>query len=489
MSVPRLSPFVAGRWRDSSAISTRSDPADQRRIVGEAAAADAADVTDAFAAAVDAGRRWAQTGIGERAEHLERFLAELEARAGELATAITLEMGKPIREARAEVARAIETGRYQVRSALADPVASDWDADPDSLTGWEEREPLGVVALITPWNFPVATVLRKLIPALVCGNAAILKPADLTPLSMRVLLECSLAAAMPPGLINCLPGPGRTLGPLILGDPRLAGVSFTGSTEVGTGILETLAGRDVPAQMELGGKNAAVVLADADLPRAAAAIAEAAYLCAGQWCVGTSRVIAVEPIATALFGLVAEAAAARRIGAGIDEATELGPMASRSQLDIVRDHVDRARSDGATLLTGGEQPDDDGLREGLFYRPTVFTGVERTSALATDEVFGPVVAGIVARDLDDAIELTNEVEYGLSAAIFTSSRDSARRFVAAADVGRVSVNAHTGASKPELPLGGRKASGRGEPENGASARRFFTRHKTVYLGGPDWSLS
>jgi aldehyde dehydrogenase (NAD+) len=489
VSVPRLAPFVAGEWRDSVRITPRANPADRRRIVGETAAAALTDVQDAYAAAADAGARWSGLSRAARVEQLERFLAEIDARSTEVATAITLEMGKPIREARTEVARALDTGRYQLRSYLDEPEASDWAGSADALRGWEEREPLGVVALVTPWNFPVATVLRKLIPALVCGNAVLLKPAEIAPLSARVLLECVVSAGLPPGLVNALPGPGSVVGPLILGDERLAGVSFTGSTEVGTGILESIAGREVSAQMELGGKNASVVLADADLSKAASAIADAAFICTGQWCVGTSRVVVAEPVAARFLEELARASAARMLGPGIDEATEVGPLASESQLAIVVEHVERARSAGAAVLTGGRQPDSDLLRNGLFYQPTVVTEVGRTSALATDEVFGPVVAALVAHDLDDAIAITNAVEYGLSAAIFTASRDSARRFVAEADVGKVSVNAHTGVALPELPLGGRKASGRGEPENGASARRFFTRHKTVYVGGADWSLS
>jgi aldehyde dehydrogenase (NAD+) len=340
-------------------------------------------------------------------------------------------------------------------------------------------EPLGVVAAICPWNFPVVTPVRKIAPALAFGNAVVFKPASLTPWSAVYLTRLLEKAGVPPGVINLVMGPGARVGNRLVADPRVRGISFTGSTDVGLPLYESAARHLASVQLELGGKNPAIVIDYEDLEGAAREIVSAAFLCSGQRCTALSRVIVREEQADALVDKILACVARIQVGDGMLESTTMGPLVSRSQFETVDKYVAKGVESGCKLLHGGKALVRQPEQEGYYYSPTVFDQVPPNSVLAKEEIFGPVLPVIRVRDTDEAISVANDTRYGLAASVFTSRFELASKSLRRIQAGMIHIN-HGTASQAHVPFGGRKDSGQGAFSIGPTAKYFFTNVKTIY---------
>lgn len=472
--------LIGGQWRPAAGgrTLTRENPADTRQLVATCPASEAGDVAAAMSAALAAAPGWAATTVEERVAVIDRALDLLEARSAELAAADVLESGKTLADCQGEISRALAATRYQLKLApdllfQARGLDSGMDV---SLT----RAPVGVAGLITPWNYPFSAVLRKSVPALVAGNAAVVKPSELTPVTAAMIGAALTEGGLPAGVYNLVYGTGEAAGQALVDHPGLGALSFTGSARVGLAIPPRIGARDVKVQVEMGGKNPLVVLADADLAAAVDAAVAASYTAAGQWCIATSRIIVEEPVYQEFRDRFVARSQQIRVGDGFDPEVDMGPVSSRVQYQKVLSYLVPDKLSG-TVLCGGRAKSGPGLAEGYFIEPTVIDRPAPDSAIVQEEIFGPVVGLLGAADLEHAIELANGTRYGLCAAIFTSSRGQAERFAGAVDVGRVGVNLPTSVGDLAVPGGGRKDSGRGEYEGAGDGVVFFTHLKPVFL--------
>ena len=477
MTAPRFGSFVGGAWHAPEGGATFADenPAVRGSVLAHFHASTPAEVVAAIDHATAAFRGWRATRVGERQQLGQRFLDLLRQRQDEVARIVALENGKTIREARAEVASALVEGAHHVHQ-IATFGGHALPAGVGPYTGWMRREPLGVVGVISPWNFPMNVMCRKALPALLTGNTVVFKPATFTPWSGVVLAGIFADAGFPPGVFNCVTGQGQSVGGALLDDPRVRAISFTGSTAVGKQIQARAAARLTRTQLELGGKNALIVMDDADLDAAVDAAVVAGFACAGQWCTSTSRLLLQHGIHDAFLEALVERCRALRVGDPLDEKTDMGPVAGPQQFAAVTAAIDRARHDGARHLTGGV---GDGV--GYFVSPTVLDGVTPTMEVFREEVFGPVLAATPFARLEDALALANDSAYGLSSALFTQDVASAMRYINDIESGLAHVNIHTGFKDPGLPFGGWKDSGFGPPENAQSGLEFFVEQKAVYM--------
>lgn len=436
---------------------------------------------DAAVSAVAAGwQEWADTAPEKRAQVLQDAADVLERERAGLIPQLVREEGKTLAEATMEVSRTPANLRFYAGEALR--TAGVTLPTGDGSLVFTLRAPVGVVAAITPWNFPLNIPSRKLGPALAAGNGVVFKPSEVTPLLGQRLVDALLEAGLPAGAIAVLHG-GAEVAQALVADERVDAVTFTGSTAVGEAIH-----RAVPAsrrtQLEMGGKNPVVVLEDADLDRAAALITKGAFGLSGQACTGTSRVIVHADVHDALVERIAAKAAALRLGPGLEPGVDMGPQATERQKDTVLGFVRRALDAGAQLVTGGpEEPEGDHLAHGHFVRPTVFTGVDPASELATEEVFGPVLAVLLAGDLDEALALADATRFGLSAGIVTADVGRALTFARRVTAGLVKVNQPTTGQAMNAPFGGLKNSSTqtSKEQAGESMMAFYTVDKTVYL--------
>ncbi|GAA3392453.1 aldehyde dehydrogenase family protein [Cryptosporangium minutisporangium] len=455
-----------------------TDPADVRRVVGRVPALTAAEVTARYDAAELGAARWRATNPLQRAEIMARAAADLRARGAEIAGDLVAEMGKTRAEATTEVTKAADFLEYYAswaRQPYGELIA---DGRPGTQTS-VRREPLGVVTLVTPWNDPLLTPARKLAPALIAGNAVILKPASETPLVAFHLARSLEAAGLPAGVLGVVTGRIREIEAALLDDPRITAMSFTGSTGIGRRLQHRLAGRNVRVQTEMGGKNASAVLADADLAAAVSTIAAASFGQAGQRCTATSRVVVEQAVAEPLIAGLIDAAQQVRLGPGDAEGTTMGPVVSARHRAEVLEHIDRARAEGVVVRFGGGAPADEAYAHGCYVEPTVVTGVDGRHSLWRDEVFGPVVAVRVVDGFDEVVAAVNDSVYGLAAAVFTRDLQRAYEFADRVDTGQVSVNLPTSGWDVHMPFGGFGDSGSPFKEQGAEALRFYTRAKTV----------
>lgn len=469
---------IAGEWAGAAggAWCERRNPADTRQVVSRYPDSGAEDARQAVAAVAADYHEWAETGPEARAAVLYRAADILERDAERLARELVAEEGKTLAEATGELRRTPANLRYYAGEAMrltgrTYPVAGGGLV----LTS---REPVGVVVAITPWNFPLNIPSRKLGPALAAGNGVVFKPSEVTPLMGQRLVETLLEAGVPAGALALVQG-GATAGAALVADERVDAVTFTGSTAVGEAIHHG-AGVRKRCQLEMGGKNPMIVLEDADLDRAAGLIVRGAFGLSGQACTGTSRVIVADAVHDALLDRVAERARALRVGDGLAEGVDMGPLATEAQLEKVRGHLDRAVAEGAEPVTGGEPPD---AGPGHFIRPAVVSGVSPGSRLATEEVFGPVLAFLRTGSFEEAIKLTNDTEYGLAAGIVTGDIERALRFARQVDSGLVKINEPTTGMAMNAPFGGVKNSSTQtfKEQAGETAMRFYTTDKTVYM--------
>jgi len=473
--------FIGGEWRPSAGGATFADenPAFRGTSVGTFQASTAGDIDDALSAAVEAFRSWHRTPIPERQEAIAAFLRLLAASREELARIVTLENGKTIRESRAEVDSALVEGRYHLNQVAALHGHTGPGAFRD-ITTWVQYEPVGVVGIISPWNFPMNVMCRKALPALLTGNTVVFKPASFTPWSGVFMAGLFAQAGLPAGVFNCVTGAGSSIGSALVEDPRVRAISFTGSTEVGKRIQAQAAATLTRTQLELGGKNALIVLDDADVPSAVDAAIVAGFSNAGQWCTSTSRVLVQRGVARDFLERLTSRCRAMVVGDGLQESTDMGPVAGAQQHHDICAAIGRARAEGARMVAG----DDSRLpTTGYFVAPTVFVDVDPKSALFQDEIFGPVLAVREFGAVDEAIELANDSIYGLSSALFTRDLQTATRYINGIEAGLAHVNVHTGYKEPSMPFGGVKQSGAGLPENSETGLQFFLNRKAVYVRG------
>jgi len=474
-----LRSFVGGDWRESASDTWIADvnPSNAGDTVAHVPRGSVDDARAAVSSASTAYPAWRALTGPARAEFLYKWAGAIGARAEELAQLVTLEVGKPIGEARGEVARCTMILRYYAGEA----VRASGDVIPAQAPGalqFTVRQPLGVVALITPWNFPVAIPLWKAAPALAFGNTIVLKPAESAAHAAIVLAECAVAAGIPSGVVNVLLGAGDVVGPALIGDAEVCAVSFTGSGRIGATVAATAAHRNIRYQTEMGGKNVAIVLADADLRQAAMLTAAGAMRYAGQKCTATSRVVVAREVEDAFLSELRTQVAALPLGTVTDPASAIGPVISDHSRQSIRRTLEGM---DAERVYEGQIPGSSDFSNGYFVAPTVVRGAAIDSELAQRELFGPVLAEFVADDLDHAIALANSTPYGLSASLYTRDLRSALSYIDRIEAGMVRVNGDTTGVDPHAPFGGMKASSSGSREQGPAAREFYTEIKTVQI--------
>ncbi|MFM1769621.1 MAG: hypothetical protein RJA22_2150 [Verrucomicrobiota bacterium] len=475
--------FIGGDWvgaRGGRMVRTLN-PADVREAVAEYPVGGAEDAEEAVAAAQRAWPGWAATTAVARGRILSKASQLLEARKAELAELLTREEGKTLAEATGEVQRAADIFRFFGGLSYV----AGGQTIPHELPGnllYTLRQPLGVVALITPWNFPVAIPAWKLAPALLCGNAVVLKPASQAPALALEVTRALAEAGLPKGVLNVVVGDGRAVGGGLAAHPAVAALSFTGSYGVGHQVHQQLARRMARSQMEMGGKNPTIVLADADLDLAARLIAVAGFGLTGQACTATSRVIVERPVAEALAAKLVEKARGMVVGPGLKAGVTMGPAVSADQLAGNLRYVEGALEEGATLLHGGQRLADGDLAHGHFMAPTVLGGVKPAARIACEEVFGPVVGIIAVDSFEEALAVANGVDVGLSASLVTRDLKKAMLYTERIEAGVVKVNQISTGLALQAPFGGvKKSSTDAFKEQGAGAIEFYSRQKTVYV--------
>jgi aldehyde dehydrogenase (NAD+) len=450
----------------------------------EVAVADVDDARHAMEAADAAFRDsgWASDDGARRARALLALARLLEERQEAFARLETDNMGKTLKEARGDVGFVVRTLEYV--SGLADKIQGETIPVPGSRFDYTLREPLGVTVHIAPWNYPLLLAMRSVAPALAAGNAVVLKPASLTPLTAISIARLARDAGIPDGILNVVNGPGGAIGEALVRDPRCRSVSFTGSSEVGLRIAEVAAGRLLPVTLELGGKSPVLVFPDADLDRAARGIALGIFQNAGQMCWAASRLAVHESVRDALLERVRKIAEATRLGPGTEEGVEMGPVVSREQESRILDYIEAARRDGGTVVAGGGKATDPRLAAGNFVLPTVVADVPPASRAVREEIFGPVLAAVSFADADDAVRVANDTAYGLFASVWTRDLATAHSIARRLEAGMVSVN-EPPTTFPQTPFAGFKQSGLGF-EQGIRVVENYTRRKNVVinLGAP-----
>jgi acyl-CoA reductase-like NAD-dependent aldehyde dehydrogenase len=472
--------YIGGNWvaPGTGDYCQSHNPACPSQVLGEFPRSGAADVDAAVASAGAARAVWDQTQAPRRSAILLRFSQLLLDSKDELARIVTLEQGKALSESVGEVTRAAAEAAFAAGEAMR-LSGQTFPNERPGFSCYTVLQPVGVVAAITPWNFPVVSPVRKIAPALACGNTVVLKPASLTPRSAVYLASLLEKVGLPPGVLNLVIGSGEC-GERLISDTRVRGISFTGSTAVGVRIAEKVAARMAKVQLELGGKNPAIVLECDDLDGAAQEIVAAAFLCSGQRCTALSRVIVEESQTDQLRERLVAHMAKIRVGNGLDPQTTMGPLVSRQQLETVTGYVRKGREDRSTLVVGGRQLVENPESEGYFYEPTLFDHVSPSSGLAQEEIFGPVLPIIRIRNAQEAFEVANSTRYGLAASLFTGNRHLVDEFVQRVESGMVHVN-HGTASQAHVPFGGVKDSGQGAFSIGPTVKDAFTTVKTVYI--------
>ncbi|WP_082928370.1 aldehyde dehydrogenase family protein [Cupriavidus gilardii] len=474
--------YIDGEWTacQSGRTFDNINPADTNDVVGRFQASAAEDGQAAVAAAAAAFEGWKNTPIGRRAAILNRAAQQLEANADSIARELTREEGKALSLARDEVLRSAQTLRFYAVEGQTFTGESFPNDDGDMLV-YTQREPLGVATVISPWNFPISIPARKIAPALITGNTVVFKPSSDAPLSGYRLAEALIDAGLPKGVLNFITGSAADVGAAITQAPAVRAISFTGSTRAGEQIH-----RSVPlttrTQMELGGKNPLLVMEDADLDQAVELTIKGGFSLSGQACTGTSRVLVAESVREAYTEKLLTRVKTLKIGSGLTPGMDLGPLATRNQLDNVLRYIDIGKSE-ATLLCGGERLGGPEFDNGFYVSPAVFTDVTQDMRIAQEEIFGPVIAIIAFSDYADAIAKANDTEYGLAAAIVTRNPRYMHRFAADIEAGTVKINRTTTGNLVNAPFGGLKRSSTSTfRESGRTGLEFYTQIKTVYRG-------
>jgi aldehyde dehydrogenase (NAD+) len=475
-----LKHLINGRWETGVTMGVSENPSDLDDAVAEYARADAAQTETAIRSAWDARDAWGQSSPQRRFDVLDAIGTEILARREELGKLLAREEGKTLPEATAEAGRAGQIFKFFAGEALriaGEKIASVRPGIEIEVT----REPVGVVGLITPWNFPLAIPAWKIAPALAYGNCVVFKPAELVPACGWALADIIHRAGVPAGVFNLVMGSGRHVGQTIVDSPLVDAISFTGSVPVGEALLKSAAQRRAKVQLEMGGKNPLVVLDDAELARAVDCAVNGAYFSTGQRCTASSRLIVTAGIHDRFVQALRERIDALVVGNAMTRGVEIGPVVSEAQLEQDLSYVEIGRQEGAELVTGGERlARDKGEHRGHYMRPALFLSGPDTR-IAREEIFGPVAAVIRAADYDEALALANDTAFGLCAGICTTSLKSATHFKRHAQVGMAMVNLPTAGVDYHVPFGGRKGSSHGPREQGRYAAEFYTSVKTSYI--------
>jgi aldehyde dehydrogenase (NAD+) len=473
--------YIGGEWVDAASGETfeSTSPANGDKI-GTFPRSSAEDVERAVAAAKAAYEEWRLVPAPRRGEILFQFAQLLTEQKEDLSQLMAREMGKVLPEARGDVQEAIDMAYYmggEGRRLFGQTTPSEL---PDKFN-MSIRQPIGVVGVITPWNFPIAIPSWKTLPALVSGNTVVFKPATDTPTLGERYVETLVEAGVPAGVVNIVHGGGGEVGNALVEHRDVPVISLTGSRETGVEVTKTGADRLKHIHLELGGKNAIIVLDDADLDLAVEGIVWSAFGTSGQRCTAASRVIAQEGVYDELTSRLVGAAEKLRLGVGWEDDTDVGPVINQAALEKIHSYTTIGKDEGATLLTGGEVASDNGLDKGFYYRPTIFGDVDPEMRIAQEEIFGPTTAVIKVRDVDEAIQVSNGIKYGLSSSIFTRDVNKAFRAMRDLKAGITYINAGTIGAEVHLPFGGVKDTGNGHREAGQAALDFFTEWKSIYV--------
>jgi alpha-ketoglutaric semialdehyde dehydrogenase len=476
--------YIGGRWVKSvnGEMMENRNPADTRALIGLFPASQAEDVERAIQAAIEAYPKWKAIPAPKRAEILYRLGNILIERKEDFATDMTREMGKVLKESRGDVQEAIDMTFYTAGEGRRMHGYTTPSELPDKMAMCV-RQPVGVCSLITPWNFPMAIPSWKMMPALICGNTLVIKPAEDTPFSTINLAKAAEAAGIPAGVINVVTGRGEDAGAPMTTHPGVRLVSFTGSTETGRIVAGNAARTDKICSLEMGGKNAIMVMEDADLELAIEGATWGAFGTSGQRCTASSRIIVHKKVYKKFVDRLTERAKSLRIGSGLDKKVEMGPVINEDAVKKILYYIDVGKmSDGATLHLGGKRLERGEYKYGYFIEPTIFTDVGPTMRIAQEEIFGPVVSLIPCRDLDEAIEIANGVRYGLSASLYTRDVDRAFKATEAINTGIFYINSSTIGAEVHLPFGGTKATGNGHREGAmATSLEVFSEWKAIYI--------
>ncbi len=474
--------FINGRWVDSKSGQKyeNRNPANNDELIGVFAKSNAADVDDAINAASEAYKKWRLVPAPHRGEILYKVAARLLKNKENFSSDMTREMGKVLKETRGDVQEAIDMTYYMAgegRRLFGITTPSELK----NKFNMTVRQPVGVCSFITPWNFPMAIPSWKSMPALICGNTIVIKPATDTPLSVVNLIKACEEEGVPPGVINMVTGSGSQLGDPLIKHPSVKIVSFTGSTEIGRKVSEACASTFKHACLEMGGKNVEIVMDDADLDLAVEGALWGAFGTSGQRCTATSRLICHKDISSKFASMIIDRVKKLKVGNGLDEKTDMGPVINQSQLDTVLKYIEIGKKEGAKLLFGGERLTGKEYDHGFFVQPTVFGDVTRNMRLWKEEIFGPVLSIGSFSTFDEAIELANDTIYGLSASIYTRDINNAYTAMRDVETGIFYVNAPTIGAETHLPFGGTKETGNGHREAGAAALDVFSEWKSVYV--------
>jgi aldehyde dehydrogenase (NAD+) len=478
----RFQNFVGGSWRDSVSgdVFENRNPADVRDVIGTFPLSTDADVEAAVRSAQKGFERWRAVPAPARGDVLRRTGDILSSRKEDIALLMTREMGKPLAETRGDVQEAIDTAYYassEGRRLFGHTVPSELR----NKWAMSFRRPIGVAGLICPFNFPLAIPTWKMFPALACGNSVVFKPAEDVPHTGTVLVEILLEAGLPPEVIQLVHGAGEVAGAALVAHPGVPLISFTGSTETGRLVGETCGRMHKRLSLEMGGKNAMIVLDDADPELVLEGVLWGAFGTTGQRCTATSRLILQDGIHNTIVDALASRAAALRLGDGRREGTEVGPLINEVAMRKVERYVEVGREEGAHLAAGGRRPDGSSFEHGHFFEPTIFTGVRPGSRLEQEEIFGPVLSVIRVRDIDEAFAVNNDVRYGLSSSLYTSDVSAAFRALQDLDNGITYINAPTIGAEAHLPFGGVKQTGNGHREGGWEVYEFYSETKVGYV--------
>lgn len=476
MSVLRS--FIGGDFRAGGRPSRDLNPAQPDETVAEVEQADAETAASAVAAAEAAFAGWRATPPPARGDILRKAADLLEARSPDVGRDLTREEGKTLPEGIGETRRAVQILRYYAGQTL-EPDGETYPSHSAATFLYARREPIGVVSVITPWNFPIAIPAWKIAPALAYGNSVVWKPAELVPLTAVHLLQALVDAGLPAGVLNLVLGKGSVIGDVLVTHPAIQAITFTGSNSVGRSLQQKAIERGKKVQLELGGKNPAVVLEDADLDVAAEHVARGAFLSAGQKCTATSRVIVQHKVIGDFQERLVAIANGWKLGDPLASDTRVGPLVSQDQLETVSEYMAIGQREGGRVLAGGGRDAD--LGEGYYFKPTVLTDVAPDSRVVREEIFGPVAALLPADSYEDAVRLANDTRYGLSASVFTNDLSRALRFADDIQAGVVKVNQESAGVEFQVPFGGMHESSSGSREQGKAAREFFTQWKTVYV--------
>ncbi len=470
--------YIGGQWVPGADAAPNINPSDISDIIGVYARADGAATRAAIDAAAEAFATWQFSGVQQRFDVLDRIGSEILSRKEELGRLLSREEGKTLAEGIGEATRAGYVFKFFAGEALR--LAGELlPSTRPGLTVEITREPVGVVAIITPWNFPIAIPAWKIAPALAYGNCVVFKPAELVPGSAWALAEIISRAGLPRGVFNLVMGQGSVVGEAMVSSPKVAAITFTGSTATGSSIIAKAAQRRAKVQVEMGGKNPLVVLDDADLDAAISVALQGAFYSTGQRCTASSRLIVTDSIHNKFVAGLLAKLAALKVGNALEHGTEMGPVVDQAQLNIDKDYIRVGQEEGATLAFGGRQLEL--ATRGFYLQPTLFTGSSPTMRINREEIFGPVASVIRVRSFEEALAVANDVPYGLSAGIMTTSLKYAAEFKRRSQAGMVMVNVPTAGVDYHTPFGGRGASSYGPREQGRYAAEFYTVVKTAYV--------